>query len=83
MTPNSYTTAKVRNVLPACAGGRIGFGLDVPGGATVRYAISLDDARFLSACLLDYINDFAGTQSLGSALIPSEHKSVPSEGENV
>lgn len=80
--PAIYLDAAVRNITPVCPGReRLGLGLDIPGQATVRVAITMDHAQFLRDYLTNYINDAAGTQKPISRLISSESKSVPSEGE--
>ncbi len=78
--PN-YLNAGWRNVTPVCEQtGRIGLGFDTAAGP-VRLAISLEHAAELADCLAAYI-EFAGSQSCGSGLIPSDPKSVPSDGVN-
>ncbi len=83
MLPNTYTDAGVRVITPVCPRRqRLGIGFDVAGMLPVRVAITPEAAEFLLGELASYISSFAGSQSSGSELIPSEPVSVPSEGVN-
>lgn len=82
MLPPIYFDADVRNVTPVCPDRkRIGIGFDMDE-LPVRVALTLAGAKCLRTLIDDYINSFARTQSDGSLLIPSEPKSVPSDGVN-
>lgn len=84
MLPESYVDADMRCVQPFClARERCGVAFDVFGQQPIRLALTLGAAAFLRDSLDDYIKSLAGTQSPGSELMPSEPKSVPSEGEKV
>ena len=79
--PN-YLNAGWRNVTPVCEQtSRIGLGFDTAAGP-VRLAISMEHAAELAHCLAAYIKAFAGSQSCGSGLMPSDPRSVPSDGVN-
>lgn len=81
--PESYRDAEVRCVLPHCpVRGRMGLGIDIPGEPTVRVAINLEGARLIWLALGGYISSLAGNQSPGSPLMPSDPRSVPSDGVN-
>ena len=83
MLPDSYLDADNRCVLPLCPKrGRLGLAFDVFGQPTIRLAITELAARNLRSCLDDYISSFAGNQSPGSLLSPSNPVSIPSEGVN-
>ena len=83
MLPAIYTDAGVRVITPVCPQRqRLGIGFDIPGMLPWRVAITPEAAEFLLGELASYISSFAGSQSSGSELIPSEPMSVPSEGVN-
>jgi hypothetical protein len=82
--PHAYQDAVVRCVLPVCtAAGRIAFAFDTAAGQTLRLSVSVEQAAWLAGCLSGYMSEAARTQSPGSALMPSEPMSVPSEGGKV
>lgn len=82
--PASYQEAVVRCVLPVCtASGRIALAFDTADGQTLRFSVPLAQAQWMTSSLLTYMSEAAGTQSPGSALMPSVPMSVPSEGEKV
>lgn len=82
--PPSYQDSAIRCVLPVCpASGRIALAFDIADGQTVRLALSQEQASWLVHCVSGYLNEAAGAQSAGSALMPSSPKSVPSGGSKV
>ena len=87
MLPISYAHATVRTVMPVCeASGRIGvaFNMDTPSGLqVVRLALDAANADVLCRLLADYMAARGSSQSAGSSLMPSDPRSVPSEGVNV
>lgn len=83
MLPDSYVDADTRCVLPFCPKReRLGIAFNVFGQPTIRLALTPLQASNLRTCLDDYISSFAGSQSPGSELSPSDPVSVPSEGPN-
>lgn len=84
MLPLIYTNAQARNVTPVCAvRDRLGVGFELESGEVVRLAISRQNADALAQMLADYVKSPAGSQSPMSQEIPSEPRSVPSEGVKV
>ena len=87
MLPISYEHATVRTVTPVCEdSGRIGVAFNMcaaNGGQVVRLALDAANADVLCRLLADYVDARGSTQSAGSSLMPSDPRSVPSEGVNV
>jgi hypothetical protein len=84
MLPPVYIDSSVRNITPVCmARGRLGIGFDLDAGPQVRLSITPESAKFLRDEIDLYISSLAGSQSSTSELMPSEPKSVPSDGVNV
>lgn len=81
--PGTYRDAEIRAVLPRCPQReRLGLAIDFPGQPTLRVAVSDEGARLLMLALADYSRSRAGSQSPGSADMPSAPMSVPSDGVN-
>jgi len=84
MLPVSYPDAEWFNVTPCCPERkRLGLGFLRADGTLARFALSESDASMLMQALAFYVKSPAGSQSATSELMPSDPRSVPSEGVKV